>query len=499
MNSFARYFWVSLGIALLAFPLCSHLDKLPIRMYDESRLAGNAFKMIQSGDYLVARFDDYIDLWNTKPPLMIWFQVICIKLLGYNELAIRLPSAIAAFSTAILLWWFGANRLRRPVLGFSAAIILVSFPGYVCIHGTRTGDYDALLTLFMTASLVSLLVHLQTDKPRWLFLTAVALTLGVLTKGVAGLLFLPGILLFLLMSKTFIKVLTTKQTWFGLGFFLFWVVGYYLLRESMAPGYLKAVGENELWGRYSSVLENHRGSVCFYYIRLIKGYASWFYALLPLAFFLGLLDADRQIRRSVLLFMLAGLVQFMIMSNAQTKLDWYILPVYPCIAFLSAVVVDFLARHIQIPFTASSNRSHLASLALPYVLLVLMVGVPYNKTSCDSLWPKEDPAALHEMALTTFLKKACENNIDLTNYCVMSDGYVSDLSFYITRFDLKERKLCLRGWSKLEPGMIAMTRQSHIKEYVKSHYNYELLNEKSLQMYKIISRKDSFLVDSIQK
>ncbi len=78
--------------------------------------------MLNNGNFIVTYFEDKPDMWNTKPPLLIWIQVLFMKFVGVNELAVRLPSAIAAFFTCItilifsfmlfetILVWFHSNN-----------------------------------------------------------------------------------------------------------------------------------------------------------------------------------------------------------------------------------------------------------------------------------------------------------------------------------------------------------------------------------------------------
>lgn len=61
-------------LAMIAVPLFGHLDTLPLRLWDESRLAINAYEMMKDGDLIVTHFNGQPDMWNTKPPLMIWCQ-----------------------------------------------------------------------------------------------------------------------------------------------------------------------------------------------------------------------------------------------------------------------------------------------------------------------------------------------------------------------------------------------------------------------------------------
>jgi len=83
-------------LLLVSIPIFQRLDFYTIRIWDESRLAINAYEMYHSGNYLIPTYKGEPDMWSTKPPLMIWVQVLSMKLFGVNEMGIRLPSALAA-------------------------------------------------------------------------------------------------------------------------------------------------------------------------------------------------------------------------------------------------------------------------------------------------------------------------------------------------------------------------------------------------------------------
>lgn len=180
-----KYIKALVFLSLVSIPLFIHLEKLPIRTWDESRLAINAYEMLHNGNWLVTTFEGTPDLWNTKPPLMIWLQVVCMKIFGISELGLRLPSAIAGFLTVILLMLFLRRWLNSYWPGFNASLILITSYGYVNVHVTRTGDYDSLLVLFLTASAFSFYNYLDSISRKQLFLSGLFLWLGIMTKGCA--------------------------------------------------------------------------------------------------------------------------------------------------------------------------------------------------------------------------------------------------------------------------------------------------------------------------
>jgi 4-amino-4-deoxy-L-arabinose transferase-like glycosyltransferase len=145
--------WKYLLILLLvSFPIFQHLDSLTIRIWDESRLAINAYEMYHNGNYLIPTYDGEPDMWNTKPPLMIWLQVISMKIFGISEFSVRFPSALAAFFTCLSLLIFSVRYVKNFWFGLICVMALVTTTTFIDNHASRTGDYDALLTLFLTLS-----------------------------------------------------------------------------------------------------------------------------------------------------------------------------------------------------------------------------------------------------------------------------------------------------------------------------------------------------------
>ena len=145
-----RFFGLLLLLFLCYFPLFLHLDTLSLRLWDESRRGVNAIEMATEGNWLVPHFEGHPDNYGTKPPFLVWMQAIGMKIFGVNELAVRLPSALAGVATVLLLWFFAGRVLNRPISGFFAGLILVTSQLYIDKHAAISGDYDALLTLFQT-------------------------------------------------------------------------------------------------------------------------------------------------------------------------------------------------------------------------------------------------------------------------------------------------------------------------------------------------------------
>jgi 4-amino-4-deoxy-L-arabinose transferase-like glycosyltransferase len=338
---------------LCYFPIFLHLDSESLYHWDEARNGLNALEMAQNGNPLVRFYQGKPETWETKPPLLIWFQVLFFKIVGFNELAIRLPSALAAIFTVFVMLRFFIKELKDPIAGFFAGLVLVCTQGFIDFHIVRTGDHDALLAFFQTVIVIYSFKFLIT-KPfqnRYLTITTVALILSVLTKSIMGFAMLPGIFIYTILKKQTIPLLKLRNLWFAIFGFVITIGGYYLLREQLQPGYLKLVWENELFPRYFNVAEGHNYSIPksrFYYLQLIvEKQFSYFVYFFPI--FLGsiFLSKNKKVKAFAIYLIICAVV-FLVLISGGTVNSWYDAPVFPLLAMLAGLGLSaFLNSLIQ--------------------------------------------------------------------------------------------------------------------------------------------------------
>jgi len=474
--------------ALIYMPIFGHLDTLPIRIWDEARLAINAYEMLNNGDFIVTHFDGNPDMWNTKPPLLIWFQVLFMKIIGVNELAVRLPSAITAFFTCIVLLIFSHRYLKNSWFGFIAVLILITSHGYINLHATRTGDYDAFLTLFTTLSGLLFFSYCEKQNYRHLYLFFLFTALAVLTKSVTGLLFLPAMLIYSIVRKQLIPLLKNKHFYIGLLSFSVIVVGYYLIREAYNPGYIAAVKENELGGRYLDVIENHQSGFWYYYNNFIDFQISVWHLLIPCGLVTGFVIKNKKINRITLFSFLMIITFFLVISTAQTKLEWYDVPLYPFLAILIAIFIFFVFDLLQ--NIKWINQKHTINVT-PFLFLFLIGIIPYQKILDKTYKPKEYSWDKDFYEIGYFLKDAVKEKYDLNNQYLLYDGYNAQNLFYLNILNDKGTQISFKDWGNLSSSDIAIAYQNHVKQYLVEHYNNKVIQIKgNVVTYKIYGRKE---------
>ena len=134
---------VVLLVLLGALFLLPGLNRIPLFDRDEPRFASAARGMLETGDYIVPTFNGA--LRPDKPPLVYWLMDLGYSVTGgVGELGARLPSAVCATLTLIVLYFMVGSRFGR-LTGFVAAMMLASCALFVVEGRMATADGTMLL------------------------------------------------------------------------------------------------------------------------------------------------------------------------------------------------------------------------------------------------------------------------------------------------------------------------------------------------------------------
>jgi 4-amino-4-deoxy-L-arabinose transferase-like glycosyltransferase len=461
-----------------------NLGQLPVRLFDESRSAVNAYEMNKNGQCIVTHFRGEPDLWNTKPPLMIWMQVAFMKVNGVNEWSIRLPAAIAAFLTCLLLFYFCWKYLEEYWYGIISMLILVTSYGFMEQHGARTGDSDALMTLFTVLYSLAFFLFIEKREHRYLYLTFIFIALSALTKGIAGLLMLPGLGLYALVRLRVLSILKNRHFYFGVFLALVLVGWYYLLREYMNPGFLEAVVSNELGGRYLQALEQEDKGF-WYYFELIRlhHYRQWFIFLLP-GFLFGLWTRNKLLRKLVLYAALLVILFFLVISISKTRHEWYPMPMYPFMALLIGAGTWNLMKKV-LALKIFSNP------VLKGVVLIILMGVifyePYRIVSTKSWKSEEYSWEIERYRITNYLRHARDEGRDIQDATLACNGYFANSWFYV--FLLNDMGYDIRIVDTFDEASYngkVIAFQPEVKEYMEENHTFDVLDEyHNVKLYRI--------------
>jgi 4-amino-4-deoxy-L-arabinose transferase-like glycosyltransferase len=295
---------------------------LPLFDLDEGAFTEATREMLASHNFWTTTLDGAPRY--DKPILIYWFQALSASLLGFNELALRLPSIVAASAWMLMTYRFAREQLPESASDAGAAVFAAASLGLALMPGiiAHAAIADALLNLWLALAFFDAYRVLEGGRAELRWRVYLWIGLGLLTKGPVALL-LPGAVAFIHCARyrkleVFFGAMTDWRGWLV----LIAIVAPWAIGVSLQDGgaFLKAFLLEHNVGRFESAAEGHRG-------------AWWFYlAVLPLAVlpFTALLPAAlrRVVRPADPLDAWLGtwfLLVLILVSLAATKLPHYLL------------------------------------------------------------------------------------------------------------------------------------------------------------------------------
>jgi 4-amino-4-deoxy-L-arabinose transferase-like glycosyltransferase len=292
-----------------------------------------------------------------KAPFMYWGMALSFRAFGPKDWAARLPLALFALALFLVTYAAGRSLFGSHAAGFYGALILLTSFG-IFIY-TRIMIPDVIVCLWLSLAMLLFWRSLEEERPSlstaWGF--ALACALGVLTKGLIGVVFpLAIVVLFLLLTRD----LGHLRRWHpvsSLLVFLAVAVPWHIAAGVQNPG------QGHLLGSMPSAGNVH-GFFWFYFIneqflRYLNERVPRDYDTVPLALFWGLLVVflmpwiayilhalgavpwRRMIARAALsksdqaralLVLWAGFV--LVFFSFSTRQEYYSLPALPPLALL---------------------------------------------------------------------------------------------------------------------------------------------------------------------
>ncbi|EAW33621.1 glycosyltransferase family 39 protein [Lyngbya sp. PCC 8106] len=344
----------------------------------EPLFAEAARQMVRTGDWITPYFNG--ETRFDKPPLVYWLMAVGYQVLGVNEWAVRLPSALAAITLSVgcflTLRFFGFfpsnltadSRQKTRQLWLSAWIggaIAVFNPE--TLIWARQGVSDMLLSGCMGSALFCFFwgyveagkketenlekfsisqLFLDFSLPnKWYLAFYIFLGFAVLAKGPVGLV-LPGLILisFVLYLGNFRQILwETKPILGGIIFTIIALPWYILVILRNGQTYIDSFFGYHNFERFTNVVNGHAAPWYFYFIVVLIGFMPWS-IYLPLAIFRSHFwqrsfwrQQPRDHQLGLFAFFWFACI-FLFFSISVTKLPSYVLPLMPATSILVALL-----------------------------------------------------------------------------------------------------------------------------------------------------------------
>jgi 4-amino-4-deoxy-L-arabinose transferase-like glycosyltransferase len=365
----AALLWAALVVAGLALR-----PPIPI---DETRYLAVALEMWQRGDFLVPYRNG--EAYHHKPPLLFWLMQAGWAVFGVSEIWGRLVGPLFALG-ALVATFALARRLypERPAVAAIAPLVLIACLWFGIVASLTL--FDAMVTFFALLGWIGIVDAWQGRARRGWILVAIAIGLGILSKGPVQLLHIAPAALLAPLWMTRDRPPSWGR-WYG-GFALAVIGGAMIALAWAVPA---AIAGGEEFAR-KIFLGQHTG-------RMVRAFSHsrpfWWYVpvlaglLFPFLWWFapwrGLRASPGLWREPGLRFALAVVVPvFVVFSAISGKQPHYLLPEFALFALIVARLADregFADRRLDRVVPALGLvAGGIAMMALPFVVGRLAAG-----------------------------------------------------------------------------------------------------------------------------
>jgi len=283
------------------------------------------------------------DIYLNKPPLLFWLNSIAIYIFGSNVYGAKFVSILAAILLMLLIFRLAERAFDSTNAGYGAVFFFLA--NYVVFKNSQACRLESLLTLFTILATVFAYKYIDEHKRRHLMLTGLFCGLAVMTKGLAGIVFLCIILIFV-MFKTAkqLKVRLVIDIALSLAVFLMtfgWWYGYAFAKTDL----FQVMFINESFDR----VKNDTFKDIFKYSKVMLTYNL----LIVIFALIGIKRViwERRSESYIQLFAFFFVIYFIMIHFVGTKYTRYLYQITPIMSLAAGAGVAAVCRHdLKRPF-----------------------------------------------------------------------------------------------------------------------------------------------------
>jgi 4-amino-4-deoxy-L-arabinose transferase-like glycosyltransferase len=309
----------------------------PLALPDEGRYVSVAWEMIRSGDWLVPTLDGLP--YFHKPPLFYWLTAAALSVADSSLFAARIAPWIGACLACASLFLFVRRWVGRDT-AVASLVALVTAPLF--FFGAQFANLDMLVGGCITATILAFAHAALADDRKVLLLAYALAALGVLAKGLIGIV-LPGMVLFLWLVAERRWMAMLRLLWLpGIVLFLAVASPWFVLMQERFEGFSHYFFVVQHFQRYAQATFNNPQPVWFYVAVLLVLALPWtpWLAGARSVQWRGASN-EAAVRRLMLVWIVAITAFF---SLPRSKLVGYIFPVVAPMLFLAADFAVSLGR-----------------------------------------------------------------------------------------------------------------------------------------------------------
>jgi 4-amino-4-deoxy-L-arabinose transferase-like glycosyltransferase len=408
--------WRAIGFGALvlfsSYILFYKLGTEALQDYDEATYAQVTYESVAQGNPATLTF--LHQPYFRKPPLLFWMTSASSRVFTDSEFAMRFPSALSGMLAALVVILICVEAGASVPFALFGGAVLATTASWM--EFARDVRFDNLVSLFIATTFYAG-IRAARDA-RWYVVVGIFLALAVLSKSVMAVFAGVALLAYVLFArgwKDSFSLLKNTYVWLGIGAFLMITAPWHIY-ETIQYG-------AAFWHSYLGTEVIERATVNLFpggtnptnaeYVGYIFQFAAPWTEVFLGAVALAAVVCKRM-TRSVQCVVFASIVTVFsvltVMFIAGTKAYGYLMPMYPFIAVVIALVAAEVWKWLGVARGGSQKKWWRAGFACALVLLTLYAAqqTRFNALHINPYYGSEISQAQEEKDIGLILRK--ENN-----------------------------------------------------------------------------------------
>jgi len=424
-------------------------------------LKGDAFALVWRENAL----RDGNGYWFEKPPLYMWLTAFTYFIFGITEFSARFVSALAGIGGVLAIYFFGKKMFSEKV-GIISAIVLATTTHWV--FQSRNGTLDILTAVWILLAMYSFWKSQETQKGwKWV---GVFLGLTAMTKGAVVAIPIAVIAFFIVVDSLILKSKSYKIKYFLIIILWFLIIAlpwHVIEIIRFGRGFIDSYFLYHILER-SKGIEGHNNDFWWYLIVLKVWFRQWAVVLVPSTLYALYLVLSKKVtleqKRPLIFLFLWSLITFLVLSISKSKIQWYLIPIYPSLALIIGWFISSIFKF--------NRRLFLV------LVLIMTVGSFILLVNWKNMWLAEDV----NRDIATLGKSVSELNDEHSFLPRKSAVYFYNMSpgpayFYITRFSRPVSSNEIEDMFKSSKGkaFMAIAKESSYNKLLNKYPNKQVM------------------------
>lgn len=333
-GSYRNRFYLATFLLMAVWAYLPSLGIAELKSWDEAIYAAISRTIYETGDLF--HLDYHGGPYFNKPPLFFYLTVLAYHAGGVNEFTARIISVLWGVGCLFITYHLAIKLFDKKVAIISVLLLLSNYHFFKTV---QQGRMESMVAFFIVLACYAF--YMIIENRHWIYVFAVAIAIGVLTKGAMGLIPFIILLPFVIAYPHRLKAALNYHSIIAFVIAMILMVPwYYYQLKCYGDVYIDQAIKSQLINRISKPIEGHSEPFWYYLNTMSLHYFSnWSLLILPALICIAWGAIRKRSPQLVFITLLCWSTLLLFSFGIQTKLPWYIFTIYMPLSIVTANIL----------------------------------------------------------------------------------------------------------------------------------------------------------------